>query len=202
MVIVYFAALGQDALRVRFFTAYFAMWIFGGLTALALPSLGPVYTRPEWFETVVKPHASILQRRLELHYFTALVNPEHSKRFIYEGIAAFPSLHVGIAALFAFFLWERNRMLGGALFAYTAIVQLGAVLLGWHYSVDGVFAFLMAFLLHRLSRWIVRDGKDAIADDSDALTPPDGGASEKDGELKTQEDSFIVASGALAKRKG
>ncbi len=153
IVLVYFAVVPPLEEHTRFFTAYFAMWIFGGLTAVLIPSLGPIYVYPEWFSKLQAPIASRLQDQLARHYYLGLIDPEHARRFIYEGIAAFPSLHVGIIALFAFFLWERSRMSGGLMFAYLAAVQIGSTLLGWHYSVDGIFGIFMAYLFYRLTRF-------------------------------------------------
>jgi len=151
MILVYFAIIPDRKLHIRFFSSYFAMWIFGGITALLLPSLGPIYTHPEWFSGLNIPFASHLQQLLLKHYEAALGNPGKYKVFIYEGIAAFPSLHVGIVALFAFFIWEINRKIGIAMFVYVVLIQFGSVLLGWHYAIDGYFAIGLAYGLYRLS---------------------------------------------------
>ena len=151
MVLAYFAIIPDRKIHVRFFLCYFGMWIFGGLTALVIPSVGPVYTNSEWFANLDIPFANKLQQLLLKHYEAALVNPEKYKIFIYEGIAAFPSLHVGIVALFAFFFWKINRKIGTAMFVYVLLIQLGSVLLGWHYAIDGYFSIGFAWLFYRLS---------------------------------------------------
>jgi membrane-associated phospholipid phosphatase len=53
------------------------------------------------------------------------------------GISAFPSLHVGGAALCAIALYERNRLLGWAGWIYVALTWIASIMLGWHYSLDG-----------------------------------------------------------------
>jgi hypothetical protein len=156
-VLVYFAVLParREHIHKRFFLVYFALWIFGGLLAVAFPSMGPVFIYPETFQNMLKPHASHLQATLEGHYFQALMNPENYKVFVYEGIAAFPSLHVGVVAVFAFFFQETSKPMGYAMFLYLLIVECGSVALGWHYAVDGIFATLLAYLFYRISSRIV-----------------------------------------------
>lgn len=151
LVLAYFAMTPDRKAHVSFYTAYFAMWIFGGLLSVALPSLGPVYTHPEWFTNLNAAIAGKLQTQLMTHYEAALAHPEKYKVFIYEGVAAFPSLHVGIAAIFAFFVFQVNRGIGAFFIAYAVIVQIGSVLLGWHYAIDGYFAIGMAYLFFRIA---------------------------------------------------
>ncbi|MBN1864878.1 MAG: phosphatase PAP2 family protein [Victivallales bacterium] len=151
VIVAYFAILPGARMHIRFFTAYLAIWMIGGLFAVLLPSLGPIYTHPEWFEPLRIPIARHLQETLYEHYQEALCNPGVCKVFIYEGIAAFPSLHVGVVALFAFFILEINRRLGYAMFAYLAVIQTGSVLLGWHYALDGYFTIFLACMLYRVS---------------------------------------------------
>ena len=151
LVLAYFAMTPDRKSHVSFYTAYFAMWIFGGLAAVVLPSLGPIYTHPEWFTNLNAGMARKLQTQLMTHYESALAHPEKYKVFIYEGVAAFPSLHVGIAAIFAFFVFQVNRVIGSFFIAYVVIVQIGSVLLGWHYALDGYFAIGMAYLFFRVA---------------------------------------------------
>jgi hypothetical protein len=151
VVLALFAVIADKNLQSRFFGAFFCLWIIGGLLAVAFPSLGPVYFTPEWFVNVTRPHALKLQMKLWLSYQDALANPELYKILIYEGIAAFPSLHVAIVALFTFFLFRVNRIAGVLMGAYTIIIQIGSVVLGWHYAIDGYFGILLAYLLYALS---------------------------------------------------
>jgi membrane-associated phospholipid phosphatase len=148
--LVVFVLVEDRALRAAFFGAYFSLWILGGLLAVLWPSLGPIYVHPEWFAGLDKPVASELQHQLWVHYQASLADPEHYRALIYEGIAAFPSLHVGIAALFALFLGRLHRWAGISMWIYTAIVQIGSVVLGWHYAIDGYAGILLAVALWAL----------------------------------------------------
>ena len=48
-----------------------------------------------------------------------------------------PSLHVGIAVLFALVAGSLSRPLGLILAVYALAIQIGSVVLAWHYAVDG-----------------------------------------------------------------
>lgn len=148
-VLVLFIVLPNRKLSERFFSAYFLLWMLGGLAAILAPSLGPVYVYQEWFDGITKPIASHLQAQLLMHYLQAVNNPDQYRVFIYEGVAAFPSLHVGVVVLFALFLFRVHRFLGILMWLYAVIVQIGSVFLGWHYAIDGYFAGMLAFLLYR-----------------------------------------------------
>ena len=79
-----------------------------------------------------------------------------------RGIAAMPSLHVGVH--FFFFLWARRRARPLAMpFALaTALTFAGSLLTGWHYAVDGYVGMLLAWLCYRIGRW--REGEDPVED--------------------------------------
>ena len=56
-----------------------------------------------------------------------------------------PSLHVAFAVLVAIIVWRRSFPLGLLLAIYAAIMQVGSVVLGWHYAVDGYAGALCAW---------------------------------------------------------
>jgi hypothetical protein len=74
----------------------------------------------------------------------------------YSGVSAMPSLHVGMAVLFALVAWERYMPLGIVMTAYAAMIQLGSVLLGWHYAVDGYVGALLAVACWMGARQVLR----------------------------------------------
>jgi hypothetical protein len=136
--------LAERRLRAAFFSAFFLIWMLGGLAAVAVPSLGPIYVDPATFAEITMPQARELQERLWVHYERVQEHPESYQVVLYEGVAAFPSKHVGVVALFACFLFHVSRWAGWAMVAYTAIIQIGSVQLGWHYAVDGYAGILLA----------------------------------------------------------
>jgi membrane-associated phospholipid phosphatase len=55
-----------------------------------------------------------------------------------------PSLHVGISVLFALVAWRRSRVVGVVLWLYAVVIQIGSVILAWHYAVDGYLGAVFA----------------------------------------------------------
>jgi hypothetical protein len=76
-------------------------------------------------------------------------------------ISAMPSLHIAVPALFGLAGWRAHRALGAAIWAYTVIVLLGSVHLGWHYAVDGYVGILGALACWWLARWLLRSPEQA-----------------------------------------
>jgi hypothetical protein len=64
------------------------------------------------------------------------------------GISAFPSMHVALAVINAFFAFEIRRWLGFAMSAYAAIILASSVALGWHYAIDGYASIAVCALLY------------------------------------------------------
>lgn len=154
--LVYFLFFAPTRRAWQFMTCYLLLWMIGGGIAAWLPSWGPCYTNPELFQGLDTPVASMLQARLWTGYQAALADPTGHAIKLYEGIAAFPSLHVGFAALFAASAW-RWRRLRWVLIGFTALIQIGSVHLGWHYAVDGYFAIALVAVLWNGVGWLLPD---------------------------------------------
>jgi hypothetical protein len=60
-----------------------------------------------------------------------------------SGISAFPSVHVGVAAVVAFYLAERSRYLMPLGLVFLAAISFASVYNGWHYAVDGYVSILL-----------------------------------------------------------
>lgn len=139
----------RDAeLRRRFLAAYLLAWIVNGtLIAGLMMSGGPAFYADftgdaARFAPVIDylaydrgdPGSPIaLQRRLlELH--------EAGKAGLGTGISEFPSMHVTIAVLCTLAASRIHKVFGYILAAFTAVILIGSVHLGWHYAIGGYFA--------------------------------------------------------------
>jgi hypothetical protein len=130
--------------RGRFFFAYCLLWMLGGLVYVLWPSLGPVYYRPSrfpWLEDA--PYARHLQVTLIQDYIRFRGDPGYYAYKLSHGVAALPSMHVGVLAFFAI-ATSRLRAVSIGLWAITAVTFVGSLALAWHYAVDGYAGVLLA----------------------------------------------------------
>lgn len=156
--------------RARFLLSFSATWILLGIVmATATASVGPCYVA--YLPGVDDPYAGLMAylagvdaesriRALEIQGMLWLAYQE-GHRGLTSGIAAMPSLHVAIPALFATAVWTRSRMMSLALWGYTFLIFLGSVHLGWHYAVDGYVSVIAVLVLWwasgRLCDWWFRN---------------------------------------------
>ena len=68
-----------------------------------------------------------------------------------KGIAAMPSIHVAMPALYALASRGAWRVLW---WGFTALTLVGSVALAWHYAVDGYAGILLAWLMWRVAGWV------------------------------------------------
>lgn len=111
-------------------------WLLGALSYYLLPSLGPVFVRPELFTELPVTHVSQLQDVLASDRQVVLGDPHASDRV--HGIAGFASLHVSIvfsAALVAHVL-GLGRLVRAGLWVFLLLTILATIYFGWHYLID------------------------------------------------------------------
>jgi hypothetical protein len=60
------------------------------------------------------------------------------------GISDLPSLHVTMSCLWTAVAWRTGRLLGWLATAFTLLIVVGSVHLGWHYASGSVFAVASA----------------------------------------------------------
>jgi hypothetical protein len=164
-------------LRGRFFFAFCLLWMLGGLVYVLWPTLGPVYYRASRFVWLDQaPYAQYVQNLLMQDYVRFRTDPSYYTVKLYQGVAALPSLHVGVLALFAIATW-RWRALAIVLWLLTAVTFVGSLALGWHYAVDGYAGLLLAALTWLVAGRVV----DLEADDCSVLVLRRGARKAGDG---------------------
>src|SRR3546814_20498821 len=62
-----------------------------------------------------------------------------------------PSVHNGLAALFAIAAFRLWRPLGWVVAAYAALLWVGSIHLGWHYAIDGMVSIALTFALWQVT---------------------------------------------------
>lgn len=168
-------------LRNQYLLSYVAIWIgIGSILAFLLPSAGPCY-----YEHFIGPHPSFAELNAQLvtaemasgAQLTALANQAGLLRLyggdalaVGGGISAMPSVHNGLAVLFAIAGWRINKWLGAALAGYALLIWVGSIHLGWHYAIDGLFAGALTFGIWAIAGRVVdRFERTAIPETNPAL---------------------------------
>ena len=173
--LAFFAALGDRRLRARFLFSHAALWVLGAWLYLALPALGPCYAHPRSLAAVRSeiPRADATQRRLAENYRKVVAGRTGPVASFNPalGIAAMPSLHVGVLWLLA--LWARRaaRELFVVLTAATVLTFMGSVVTGWHYAIDGYVGIALGQACYGLSLLVERDRPPAPGAEGDPVAP-------------------------------
>jgi hypothetical protein len=144
--------------QARFFGAFAMVWIVGSVLSVLIPSAGPIYYASVTGDAAAYGHlvvvlhtgpllATTLQRDLWVAY-------AEGGSGLVKGIAAFPSLHVAMPALYMVSArGVRERWLWGVFLLLTLV---GSIVLGWHYAVDGYAAIVLSMGCWWLARYLVR----------------------------------------------
>ena len=152
-IIALFCAAPSSKLRRRFVLSCALTWILGASIYTAVPALGPIYVFGDtWPEAIQEmPRAKHAQGLLMDNYQKVLAGRTGGLRQFNptRGIAAMPSLHVGIHWLFALWIWRHLRPLFAFALLGTFFTFIGSVATGWHYAIDGYVGVAVA----QLSYW-------------------------------------------------
>ena len=148
------------AIRTRYFLCYVLVWIIiGNLFAGLFLSAGPAFYGHVTGDTArfAGQLAFLGQSDWGMHSAVRMqqylwATQQRGEAGFGSGIAAFPSMHVGLVTLNALFLFEHNRKAGLAAFAYVALVVASSVYLAWHYAIDGYCAIIVTVVIYSLAR--------------------------------------------------
>jgi hypothetical protein len=147
-------------LRLHFFTSTILVWsLLGSGMGTVFSSAGPCY-----YSNVISvdenPFAPLMHRLTEIHQNTFLwaVNnqvglwqaKENGIWLPFGGISAMPSIHLAMAMIFVMLGFSVRRWIGYVFLVYLFIMQLGSVILGWHYAIDGYVGIFLAFLIWKI----------------------------------------------------
>jgi hypothetical protein len=124
-------------------TALSLNWLLGAATYYAVPSLGPVFVRPERFADLPETGVSALQEALAATRAEVVADPVAADAL--AGVAGFASLHCSIvftAALLAH-LVGLPRGVRWALWVFLALTVVATAYFGWHYLVDDLAGLVL-----------------------------------------------------------
>ena len=132
-------------------TAISIDWCLGVALYYVVPSLGPIYSSPEWFASLPRTPNSAVQDMLQADRIAVLAGPWDTHAV--QTIAAFASLHVAVMVTICL-MAEQMRLpcvIRVAAWTFLALTNVATIYLGWHFFVDvlggtlvGVAAFVLA----------------------------------------------------------
>ena len=159
----------DGAAGMAYLLGFVFVWGIGGnLMAVLLSSAGPVYYQPLGLGADFLPLMEHLRAGAEVSPVWALNVQDvlwdgYANDGPVAGISAMPSMHVASATLAALYGFTFGRLAGWLLTAFAAVIQVGSVLLAWHYAVDGYAGILLALAAWAVARRLVRGQGAALA---------------------------------------
>lgn len=148
----------NEQIRLGLQRMYFAIWgVLGLLIASISMSAGPVFYDQvfaggnrfaEWL-SYAQAHGFYDTRAFRTSEYLWTIYGDTTGK-LGGGISAFPSIHVAIASLTMLYAFTFNRVAGVIGIMWLALIQVGSVLLGWHYAVDGYFSIAAVIILWRI----------------------------------------------------
>jgi len=134
-------------------TAIAVDWVLGAITYFIVPSLGPIYARPEQFADLAHTANSDLQAQLMVDRHDVLVNPFTTSAV--QTIAAFASLHVGMTVTMCVMaeLLRFHRAIRASLWVFLALTVVTTVYLGWHYVTDAFGGAVLGIAGVAIAAW-------------------------------------------------
>lgn len=160
----------RAGLRKRYFITTIIIWsIFGSGLGSVFYSVGPCYYASVTGEA--GPYAPLLDQLEQVHAESTLlaVRNEHAlwqahveRHWLpFGGISAMPSVHVAMAILFALVLGEAYPLLRLTGWIFALFIQVGSIVLAWHYAVDGYASAILTVIVWKALSW--REARKALA---------------------------------------
>ncbi|WP_344718139.1 phosphatase PAP2 family protein [Nesterenkonia halobia] len=165
-------------------TALSLNWVLGVVSYYLIPSLGPIFARPDLFRVLPETGVSDLQGALLYNRLDFLADPTMSEKI--HGIAGFASLHVSVtftAALFMHYTGQRLLMRVCA-WAFFGLTMVATLYFGWHYIPDNVAGMAIGWGSVAIGAWATGNTRRRRRSAEEAVL---------DAELADQDDDEAVA---------
>ncbi len=132
---------------VRFFEkvvlALILTYLLSTIGYYLVPSVGPAFHNETWqlFRATSGEPLKIGLYRL---YRMMCRSPATAPLDVFQGLAAFPSVHVAVMSVFLYYLWKCEKILALILVIPSILLTVSTIYLGWHYVVDLPAGLLVA----------------------------------------------------------
>lgn len=150
-------------LRRQYMIAFMVVWFVGGfLIATGLSSAGPAFYALVGEGDDYAGLMAHLKAASEvvpvwaINVQDTLWDGYSGERYGSAGISAMPSMHVATAVLFALAASSISKRFAIVMWVYAAIIQIGSVVLAWHYAVDGYAGALISVAAWKLAGKMAR----------------------------------------------
>jgi len=152
--IAFFCASPKALVRRQFILSCVLIWVLGAWLYTALPALGPIYAFTDTWRDVMPdmPVSHGAQQLLWENYQTIIQGMKSGQLHRFNptrGIAAMPSLHVGVHWMLMLWMYRYARPLFVPAAIATLLTFLGSITTGWHYAIDGY----VGIALGQISYW-------------------------------------------------
>lgn len=155
LLVIYIMLHDNRSHREYFISLFVLLWVFGTTLAGICQSGGPFfYSLAAWnvyhmnalseINRIIPLYALNTQAYLWMNYF------EVRGPLLAGGISAFPSLHIAMSIYVVLYAQSCRAMIWAA-WAGLVLTWLGAILLGWHYIVDGFGAAFTVYCAHKVA---------------------------------------------------
>ena len=117
-------------------TALCLNWLLGAATYYLVPSLGPVFVRPDLYEGLPPTGVTAMQEDLASARLAVLADPVGAEGI--ASVAGFASLHVSVVFTAAIVAHRLGllRILRWSLWVFLGATILATAYFGWHYLID------------------------------------------------------------------
>lgn len=128
-------------------------WVLGTISYYLLPSVGPAFSRPEFFRALPDTGVTQLQQVLSADRLEFLTNPAGSDSI--QGVAAFASLHVSVTFAAALFMTRTNQRRGiqAVTWIFFGVTVVATVYFGWHYILDDIAGIGIGWASVTVAAW-------------------------------------------------
>ena len=128
-------------------------WVLGVVSYYILPSVGPIYSRPDLYADLPITSVTGLQQSLLDNRLEFMTSPLTSDAI--HGVAAFASLHVSVTFAAALFLHRtgQSTMVRNAAWVFFGLTFLATMYFGWHYVLDNVGGMLIGWASLAIGAW-------------------------------------------------
>lgn len=144
--------LGQSERRFReMFAAIILVNLLGSLGYIVWPALGPFIA-----DTPTSPHMQAVFSSMYTKYYTYVSSAglNYTPTFLTQGLAAMPSLHMGNAAVFTYFIWRNKPRWLWLYILICAFIAVEALYSRFHYFVDLIVGVEIAAIAIIVAQWL------------------------------------------------